>query len=792
MSMLDRKLLRELSHSRGLLLAITSIITVGVMCFVTMQSAYHNLNEARIDYYRQCRMADFWIDLKKAPVSDLEPIAQLPGVTDIRPRIQFSATVALESTPEPINALVVSMPEQRQRVINDIVLRRGSYFTARRDNEVIVGASFAEKHRLHPGQWVHLLLNNRRQELFIVGTAISSEFTYMPAPGAIVPDSERFGVFFIKRRFAEEVFDFEGSANQVVGHLAPAQREHPDDTLRRMETLLESYGVFSTTPRAEQTSNQFLTNEISGLRVFAIFMPGIFLTVAAVVLNVLMLRLIRQQRVVIGTLKALGYASRSVCFHYIKFGMCVGVVGSLAGSLLGYWAAGGMTLVYRQYFEFPELVNGFYPYTHAVGLLVSMACATVGSLYGAWQVLQLAPAEAMRPEPPKRGGRVLVERISLLWNRLSAGWRLAVRGVFRHRLRSLAGLFAAAMGAALLVTGFMMFQATMFLVDFQFEKVMRSEFELGFKDDHGREALDEVRRLPGVDLAEPTLNVACTFSRGAYHRKGTVTGLISGARLTMPHNAAGQRLAIPSHGLMMSRRLAELLHVRPGETVTVTPVKGERRPVEAPVVAIADGYLGLTVYAEIEYLSRQVGETFVTNGAQLLTDQDPQQRRRLYQELNQLPGVQSIIARREIAANLRKTMLENQTVFIGVLILFAGIMFFGSILNASLVSLAERSREVATFRALGYTPRQVGGMFLRESLLINTLGTLLGLPVGYLFAMLSVSAYENDVIRIPLVSSWWNWVVTLLLSFLFAMLAHAVVQRNISQMNILESLKVKE
>ena len=152
MSTLDRKLLRELQHSRGLLLAITSIITVGVMCFVTMQSAYHNLNEARREYYRQCRMADFWVDLKKAPVSELEPIGQLPGVTDIRPRIQFSATVALENTAEPINGLVVSMPEQRQPVINDIVMQRGSYFTTRRDNEVIVGASFAEKHRLFPGQ----------------------------------------------------------------------------------------------------------------------------------------------------------------------------------------------------------------------------------------------------------------------------------------------------------------------------------------------------------------------------------------------------------------------------------------------------------------------------------------------------------------------------------------------------------------------------------------------------------------------------------------------------------------
>ena len=112
MSVLDRKLLREARSSLGLLLAITSVIALGVMAFVYMRSAYNNLSLARWRYYSQCRMADFWIDFKKAPLSELASLTDLPGVTAIRPRIQFFATVDLEKSLTPLNGLVLSLPDQ--------------------------------------------------------------------------------------------------------------------------------------------------------------------------------------------------------------------------------------------------------------------------------------------------------------------------------------------------------------------------------------------------------------------------------------------------------------------------------------------------------------------------------------------------------------------------------------------------------------------------------------------------------------------------------------------------------
>jgi putative ABC transport system permease protein len=791
-SALDRKLRRDLRGSRGVLVAIVSIIAVGVACYVEMSSIHRNLTNARRVYYAQCRMADFWIDLKKAPVTQLDMLTAIPEIIELRPRIHFYATVDLDRVEEVLNGLVLSLPDRRQATINDIVLRRGSYFTNRRENEVIVNDAFARRHGLRPGQHIHLVLNNRRQELFIVGTAISSEFVYLVGPGSIAPDPQHFGVFYLKQSYAEDVFDFSGAANEILGRLIPAVRDHPDDVLIRAESLLAPYGVFTTTALRNQSSNRYLSEEIEGLETFTTIMPTIFLAVASLVLNVLMLRLTEQQRTIVGTLKAIGYTNGQVFAHFLKFGLSIGLVGGAIGCVLGYYLADAVTRLYGQFYEFPELSNRLYWDKFALGLGISLACAAVGAWQGARAVLKLTPASAMRPKPPATGHAILLEHVRWIWARLRFGWRMVLRNVFRQRLRTLAGMFAAAMGAAILVTGFMLHTAMFHLVDFTFRRVQRSDIDLAFKDERDRGALLEAAALPGVDRAEPLLDVGCTFIHGPYRRRGAIVGLSRDARLTVPRDAAGRPLRIPPVGVLMSRKLADVLHLRPGQMVTVRPIRGDRELREVPVVDIADGYLGLSVYADFDYLNRLVHEEFATSGVQLAIHDSPVNRRALYRELKQLPGVQSVNERQDQIDNLVSTIINTQKIFIGLLIFFAGVIFFGSILNSSLIGLAERQREVATFQVLGYAPWQIGGLFLKESLVVNTAGTLLGLPLGYQLTRMMAAAYETEMFRIPVVMAPWVAGATVVLSVIFGLLAHVFVQRAINQMNWREALNVKE
>jgi putative ABC transport system permease protein len=789
---LDRKVLRELFASKGLLLAITSLIAVGVMAYIYMRSSYNNLNREKDRYYEQCRMADFWIDVKKVPLAELDLIAELPGVSEIRPRIQFFATVDLERVAEPLNGMVLSLPDRQKPIINDIVLRRGSYFTDRRRNEVIVNDAFARKQGLFPGQWIHLILNNRREEMFIVGTAMSSEFVYLVGPGTITPDPEHFGVFYLKQSYAEEVFDMDGAANQIVGVVAPSWRDRIDEILDQAELRLDDYGVASTTPRKDQASNRFLSDEIRGLGTFANILPVIFLAVAAMVLNVLMTRLIDQQRSIIGTLKAVGYSNSQIFWHFMKFGGLVGLFGGLVGLPLGYGMAVFITSIYKQFFEFPQLENRIYPDLYLTALGISMGCSLIGCWKGTRSSLQLKPAEAMRPKPPASGGRVWLEHFTGLWRRLSFGWRLVIRNVVRHKARTAVGVFAASMGAAILMCGFMLRVGIEYIIEFQFEKVLRSDVDVGFKDERGWDALQEARNLPGVDYAEPTLDVSCEFTNGPYHRKGGITGLKPGARLTMPRDLDANPVPIKPVGLTMTRKMADLLHLKPGDTVFIKPTKGLQQTRAVPVVEIADSFMGLGVYADIDYLSRLIGEELAITGVQVKTNPDKRLQAEMLTELKRLPAMQSYNARTNTIKNLVETVVNTQSIFIGLLVIFAGVIFFASLLNTSLIALAERKREVATLRVLGYTEYQIGGYFLRESMMLNAIGTALGLPLGYGLCLWLTTIYDTEMFRFPLISPPAVWFGVIGLAILFGLAAHLFVQREINKLDWREALNVKE
>jgi putative ABC transport system permease protein len=791
-SVLDRKLRRELGRVRTTLVAILLVVVMGVACFVGLISVYLNLESSRRAYYGQCRMADFWVSLKKAPLAEAERLTDVPGVAEIRPRIVFQATVDLEDVARPLMGQVITLPAAGRSGINDIVLQRGSHFTDERLEQVIVNESFARARNIDPGQTIHVILNNRRQALYVVGTALSSEFVYLISPGGLTPDFENYGVFYVKQRFAEEVLDFDGACNEIVGLLTPDARANPAPVLDVIEKILEPYGVFTSTPRSEQASHQILTGELAQLRASAVITPAIFLAVAALVLNILMFRLAEQQRVTIGTLKALGYSNARLLRHYLGYGLVVGIAGGLLGALTGYGLAQGMIVQYRVYFEFPRLDNEFIPWVYGVAVLVSVAFSLLGTVRGVRSVIRLDPAEAMRARPPVTAGAVWMERFRRVWSRLGFRWQMVMRSVWRHKWRTAAGVFAALMGSAIMFVTFYFMDSTFYLLEFQFEKVLRSDYELTFREDLDEGALLESRRMPGVDRAEPLLFVACEFVNGHRTKRSGIIGVTADAILTSPRTEDGTSVPVPATGLLMSRRLAEQLELDRGDSVTVVPIKGLREPKRVTVEHIVDGFLAMATYADYAWLNRLVGEEAAVSSVQLETRSGLDHRLALYRELKAMPAIQGVIDNRETKDKLVDLLLMAFWYSIWVLIGMAAIIFFGSILTTSLIAIAERRREVATFLVMGYELRQIGGIFLRESMLVNMVGALAGLPLGLWLAVWLIEYNTRDAYRFPIIASPLSYVITMAFAVVFTVAAHRFVQRAINRLDVLEALNARE
>ena len=211
-----------------------------------------------------------------------------------------------------------------------------------------------------------------------------------------------------------------------------------------------------------------------------------------------------------------------------------------------------------------------------------------------------------------------------------------------------------------------------------------------------------------------------------------------------------------------------------------------------PVAGIINSYLGLTAYADIEYLNRLVDYEGVVSSIQLKTVRDKSIEKQFLRQLKNTPGVQAVSSARHDKELLEETMTGQLMVSLTITIVFAGMIFFGSVLNSSLISLSEREQEIATLHVLGYTTREIARMFLHESLILNVGGLIVGLPLGIALGWLLCVSIGTDLFRIPFVIEPYSILITILVGLGFTLLAHVPLKRAIDRLDWTEALNVKE
>lgn len=789
---LTRKLWRDIRQRLGSLFVLVAIAALGVGCYAGFGSVFRDMEGARALFYRDYRLADFALTSKRVPRQLLPELERLANVSHLEGRVRISARLELPGQ-EPITATALSLPDTPRPVLNDVMLVRGTRFDDPSGRQALVNDAFARANKLVPGDRFRAVIMGEQHELTLVGTIQAPEFVYvLPPAGGIVPDPSRSAVLFLPERALERWADLDGACNEILGLARDARPAPLRATLRQLERELDPYGVLFSMPMSEAPSVQFLANELDELERSAAIMPVICLLVVAFVLHVVLGRIVASQRTFVGTIRALGYTRWQVLSHYLAYAVAVGGTGAAAGLALGSWMQGGMLGLYRQYYELPGMVQHIYPDLWLKGALAGVLAPLVGTLREAWRGAELEPASAMRPPPPERGGRVFLEKLfPSLWGRLPFGFKLVLRAVLRNPYRSLVAFGTTFVATALMVEALCMLRAVDAMIRHEFERTSRQDVTVSLREPVGRGFLEELERLPQVARVEPQLVVSCTLSHGSFEKRVGVTALTDDHSLYVPVDSKGEPVPLPEEGLVLASKLAEVLHVRPGDRVTLRPLIGRRQTVEAPVVALADTYVGLAAYARIEYLSRLLGESWAANSVLLGTyHREPQEV--LVQELNRRPMVLGTEQRVRALRLLSDTIGRNLGVFFGVLVLVTGGLAFGGVLNTALVSLAEREREIGTFRVLGYTKREIMAIFAGESYLVNVLGILAGLYGGVLFTRVMVGLYSTELFRLPEIVEGFVLARAGLLMLLFVTLAMAVVYGVIARTRWTEVFKTRE
>jgi putative ABC transport system permease protein len=784
---LDRKLLRDIWNLRGQAIAISLVIGAGVAMFIMYLSTFSSLRLTQRTYYERYRFAHVFASLVRAPLALVERVRELPGVALVEARVVVDVTLDVPGLSEPASARLIGIPIPHRPMLNDVFLRMGRFPEPGRADEVLVSEAFAVSRSLGPGHRVGAIVNGRRRELQIVGVALSPEYVYSIRPGELIPDDSRFGIFWMQERGLSAAFDMEGGFNNLALTLLPGAREA--DVIARLDRLLAPYGGLGAIPRSLQTSHWYLDNELAQLQGVGLILPIVFMIVAAFLLNVVLTRIVAVQREQIAALKALGYSNRELVLHYTKLSLVIGAAGAVIGTVFGGWLGSGMTSMYNAFFRFPTLHYRLPPDVVAAGVMVSFVAAALGAAAAVRRAAALPPAEAMRPEPPARYRRSWIERTGVArW--LSAPVRMILRNVGRHPVRAATSVIGIAAAVAMLVLGTFFLDSIDVLMDLQFNVIQRQDVTVSFVEPASGRAFYEVQRLPGVLHAEPMRAVPVRLRAAQRSRIVSLTGLVAAPQLNRVVDVAAGPVRLPPGGIVLSVKLAEVLDARVGDLLTIEVLDGRRAVERLPVTGIVEEYMGTAAYMEIGALRTLAGEGATLSGAFLKVDDAYTDA--LYDRLKATPAVAGVSLKGTAIESFEKTLAETFYVMIFFNLLFSGVIAGGVVYNAARVSLAERSRELASLRVLGFTRGEISQILLGELAVVTVLAIPLGLALGYTFAGLLVAAFNTELYRFPLVVSARTFAFAATAVVIAAALSGLAVRRRLDHLDLVAVLKTRE
>ena len=787
MNAIDRKLWRDVWALRGQAAAIALVLACGVATFVMSLSTLDSLQQTRAMFYQEHRFAEVFASLKRAPENVGARLREVPGVQQVQTRVVAMANLTVPGFDEPVRGQFVSIPDAHPPRLNQLYLIEGRPPEPYRDDEIVVSDGFAEAHDLGSGGTLDAVINGRYQTLRIVGIAISPEFIFQMAPGAVFPDFDRFGVIWMGRAALATAYDMEGAFNDVT--LTLAAGANPQTVIDRVDAVVDPYGGRGAIARADQLSHNFLSEEFRQLEIMATVLPLIFLGVAAFLLSVVVNRLVNTQREQVAVLKAFGYSNAAIGWHFVKMVLVITAFGVAAGIGVGVWLGQGLGSVYMEFYRFPYLEYVLNPRVVIIAVGVSAGAAIAGTLRAVCDAALLPPAEAMRPEPPETYRETLVERIGLK-QVLDQPSRMIMRHLERRPLKALLTTIGIAFACAVVILGRFASGSLDYMIDMQYRKAQRDDLTVTFVEPTSARAQYALQGMRGVMYTEPFRAVPVRLHHAHRSREVAISGLPPAGTLRRLLDTDLDPIRLPPEGLVLADHLGDILGVQPGDSLTVEVLEGSRPVHTVPVAGLVEQYMGLGAYMERRALNRLLQEGPAISGAHLMLDARYDDE--VVSALEDMPRVASITERQEVINNFYETTGQNQLTFAFFVTFLAGAIAFGVVYNSARIALSERGRELASLRILGFTRGEVGYILLGELAVLTLAAIPLGFVIGRAFGALLLRLMETEMYRIPLIVQPSAYALGALVVVASAVLSGAIVHRRIQRLDLIEVLKTRE
>lgn len=786
MRVLDRKLIRDFWRLKwqagAIALLIACAVAVSVMAFSTQES----LKSARDLDYAEARFADVFATAKRAPLPVARDLARIDGVTAVDPRALGFGLMRVPGLLRPATARLIALPDDDARALNRIVMTRGRMPDPNRTDEAVGLKTFLDAARVRLGDRLTMIVDGREFTVRVVGSALSAEFAYLPGSASQMPDDAHQAVLWAPRPVVERVTGRGGAFSSVS--LSLAHGASTPKVLAEVDRILAPYGGQPAIARKDQVSNQFQQEHIDQLGVLALVIPPVFLVVAAGLVHLVLGRLVDTEREQIGLLKAFGYGDLEAASPYLKLAGGIGLVGSAAGGALGGWIGGLVTGLFYNYVRFTHIAMRFSWTAFAWASATAVLAALVGAAMAVRRAAALSPAVAMRPPAPAAFRKGLVERLAL-WRGLDQPTRMVVRSLERYPGRAGLTVLGLAASLSLLIGTQFMFGSVDEVLDQAYFRARHWSDLIGYAEGRDARAAVEAARLPGVIKAEP-LQAAQARARFAGHEeKIVVYGVDSDGTLERPLDLHDRPVPFKG-GAIVSDSLLARLHAKPGDRIEIEIYQDRRPRVVLPVTGMSRDYAGLGVFMDRLQLDRLMGDGDVATAAGLLVAADA--RPQFYAAVERTPQIVAAVSRADTVSAFRSAMLQTLTTEMTFYLAFASAIAFGIAYNICRINLAERGRDLATLRVLGFDQSECAYILAGEMLLLALAAGPLGVLGGQGLAQLLVQAFQHQDLRLPAVITPDAYGRSLLTYLLAVAVATALVTRRIWVLDLVAVLKTRE
>ena len=714
-------------------------------------------------------------------------LPRCPGVAAVDARIAKLALLDIPNFREPATGHLISLPDIAKPTLNQLYMRIGRTPEPSSPDEVVVSDSFAKAHGFVPGSRFWAILNGRKRQLTIVGTALSPEFIYTVGPGDIMPDDRRFGIIWMSEKALANAYDLDGAFSSVRLKLLPDVSER--EVIQRLDALLERYGGQAAYGRKDQTSHAWFDHELDMLNNMSRTLPPIFLLVAAFLINVTLSRLVALEREQIGLLKAVGYGQWAIAAHYIKLVIVIAAVGIAIGSVVGTWLGVYVTTLFGDFFRFPFLVFIQSADVYIAAAALSLLAAVIGAVRALWDVVKLPPAVAMQPPAPARFRRVLPAAFTL--DRLfSQPIVMMTRNIARHPIRAGFTMIGMALSTAILVVSLFTRDSMEELIDVTYFLADRQDATISFVEKRSRDVVMQVARLPGVLAVEPYREVPVRIRSGSVERRILISGRPTDADLRRIIDVDLRPVVLPEAGLAISEMLAQILGVRVGDFVEIDLLEGRRRKISVPVTALVEDYFGIRGMMDASALARLMREAPAVNSVNVSLD--PHSADRFYSAIKAMPVVSGLALQSASLANFRELVALLVTTMASIYTALAAVISFGVVYNSARISLSERARELASLRVLGFTRAEVLRILLLELALLTLIAQPPGWLMGYGLAWIMKTNLAGELMRVRLVVENSTYVLASAIVITAAVLSALIVRRRVNQLDLVAVLKTRD